>query len=425
MVIPVEVAGAALSDELAHVEIPHLDDVRGNLTLPERTRTGARLVWTTSNSAVISSTGEVTRPEVGAPAARVTLTATLAGDAGRGISFDAVVTPLPVAEPYVGYLFVHFKGRFPADDERVYFALSDGNTALRWVELNGGAPVLTSVLGERGVRDPFIVRSPDGDSFYVVATDLNTSSTSWADAVRTGSRGFEVWESTDLVHWTEQRHVEVSPPDYGMTWAPEAYWDDTSGAFAVYWSSIIYPEGDRAAEAQPQIVLASTRDFVSISAPEPWLNVVGEPDFSAGVIDATMIRDRGRWYRFAKATYRGRADIVQQVSSSLRATQDSGAWSVQASAIATSTGTHEVEGPLIIRANDGDENGSGFYLFADEFGGRGYFPFWSPTLDDPRWERLPEVGLPRASRHGSLLAITQSERERLLAAFPPVVDRSE
>ena len=62
---------------------------------------------------------------------------------------------------YAGYLYVHFK-RESADGEQLYFALSDGDDPLHFDELNGGQPVLYSVLGERAVRDPHIVRSPDG-----------------------------------------------------------------------------------------------------------------------------------------------------------------------------------------------------------------------------------------------------------------------
>ncbi len=53
-----------------------------------------------------------------------------------------------------------------------YAAASRGNDALHWDELNGGRPVLTSSLGDGGVRDPFIIRSPRGDRFYLLATDL-------------------------------------------------------------------------------------------------------------------------------------------------------------------------------------------------------------------------------------------------------------
>ena len=126
---------------------------------------------------------------------------------------------------YVGYLYAFFK-RESADGEQIYFALSEANDALRFDDLNGGKPVLYSTLGECGVRYPHIVRSPEGDRFYLLATDLRLYvSRDWDRHQRRGSRSIMVWESTDLVNWGEGRLVEVAPPEAGNTWAPEAVWD--------------------------------------------------------------------------------------------------------------------------------------------------------------------------------------------------------
>lgn len=92
-----------------------------------------------------------------------------------------------VAE-YEGYMFAYFTGN-TVDGEKIRFAASNGNNALDWAELNGGQPVLTSTKGATGLRDPFIIRSADGGTFYILATDLSIGSgTSWDAAVRTGSR---------------------------------------------------------------------------------------------------------------------------------------------------------------------------------------------------------------------------------------------
>ena len=83
------------------------------------------------------------------------------------------VKPLPREEENERYFLGYFKGEGMADGEQIMFATSNGNTALDWTGLTGGRPSLVSQLGDQGLRDPHIVRSPDGDTFYMIATDLN------------------------------------------------------------------------------------------------------------------------------------------------------------------------------------------------------------------------------------------------------------
>lgn len=49
-------------------------------------------------------------------------------------------------------------------------SVSNANDPSSWTEVNGGAPVLTSTVGEGGVRDPSIIRSQDGFTFWIIAT---------------------------------------------------------------------------------------------------------------------------------------------------------------------------------------------------------------------------------------------------------------
>src|SRR5258708_530555 len=70
-----------------------------------------------------------------------------------------------------GFLFVTFNSEATPMSEQIYFGLSkDG---INWEALNDTKPVLVSTLGERGVRDPYILRSHDGKKFYLLATDLS------------------------------------------------------------------------------------------------------------------------------------------------------------------------------------------------------------------------------------------------------------
>jgi len=67
------------------------------------------------------------------------------------------------------YLFTHFKEKITPDGEQVYFGISrDG---FNWEEVNGGNPILTAELGEKGCRDIEIVRLHTG-GFVIITTDL-------------------------------------------------------------------------------------------------------------------------------------------------------------------------------------------------------------------------------------------------------------
>src|SRR5690606_12262578 len=135
------------------------------------------------------------------------------------------VVPAPTEAEDTAYLFAYFTGQ-GAENERIRYAVSRGNDILDWTVINDDQPVLVSEKGERGLRDPFLVRSPEGDRFYLLATDLNTSTTGLEGSQEFGSRYIEVWESTDLVNWSEQRHVLVASENAGNAWAPEAYYDE-------------------------------------------------------------------------------------------------------------------------------------------------------------------------------------------------------
>ncbi|KLU90452.1 hypothetical protein MAPG_10306 [Magnaporthiopsis poae ATCC 64411] len=316
-----------------------------------------------------------------------------------------------------GYAFLYFTGK----DEQIYLAASNGNNALSFTELNEGKPILKSGHGDKGVRDPFVMRSADGTKFYILATDLCTRcGTSWGDAQRRGSRHLEIWESPDLVTFSAQRHVLVSPEAYGNTWAPEAHWDAELGTYVVYWASGIYNDGPggnntgRERIEYQRMVYATTDDFVTFSAPRVW-----QDDPPHGRIDSTVIRagDNGTYYRFTKATTAdGCADIVQESSPSLTASL--GSWTRVASCIGKRAGTRDVEGPSIFKTNPSDVGGGGRYvLLADEFGGNGYVPLESNDLASGRWTLNRNYSFPVTPRHGTVISLTAAELERIKTAY--------
>ncbi|MFB8227204.1 family 43 glycosylhydrolase [Cellulosimicrobium sp. NPDC055967] len=402
----------------AALEVTNLDDVRGNLTLPTTGLHGASVTWEASSGA-ITPTGEVTRPAHGEDAETVTLTATVTvGTATATRELAAHVPPLPEQEDLAGYLFSYFVGEGTATGEQVYFGLSQGNDPLRYQNLNDNQPVLTSELGEKGLRDPFIIRSPEGDKFYQIATDLKIyGNGNWDASQRTGSKSIMVWESTDLVTWTDQRLVQVSPDTAGNTWAPEAYYDETIGAYVVFWASKLYAEDDpgHTGNTYNRMMYATTRDFVTFTEAQVWV----DPGYS--VIDSTVTRHDGQYYRFTKDERNNTSStpcskfILGEKSAELRSTDYEFITDCIGKANSLGGGINQGEGPTIFKSNTEEK----WYLFIDEFGGRGYVPFESTSLDAAEWTMSTDYQMPSRPRHGTVLPVTQAEYDRLLKTYQP------
>lgn len=105
------------------------------------------------------------------------------------------------------YLFVYFTGNDPVQEQISYAVSDDG---FNYTPLNGGKPVIASdsIALTGCVRDPHIMRTPDGD-YLMVATDMR-SSLGWAS-----NRGMVLMKSRDLVHW--QHHTVHFPEKYKGT----------------------------------------------------------------------------------------------------------------------------------------------------------------------------------------------------------------
>ncbi|MBO3743367.1 family 43 glycosylhydrolase [Actinoplanes flavus] len=394
----------------AALVVHDIDDVRGNLTLP------STATWVSSDPAVIAATGEVHRPATGSATRTVTLTATVTyGTATATREFTATVPPLPATAPYEGYLFSYFTGEGYANGEQVYHALSNGNNPLSWREINTGNPVLTSTKGTTGLRDPFIIRSPEGDKFYQIATDLKIyGNGDWDASQRTGSKSIMVWESTDLVDWTDQRLVEVSPDTAGNTWAPEAFWSKELGAYVVFWASKLYAanDPDHTGSTYNRMMYATTRDFHTFSEPKVWK----DPGYS--VIDSTVIEHDGVYHRITKDERNNSSTspcskfLIQEKSTDLLSTN----WDFQAECIGQGA-LSQGEGPLVFKSNTENK----WYMYIDEYGGRGYVPFSTTDLNSGRWTPEPAYTMPSRPRHGTILPVTRAEYDRISAKYeePP------
>lgn len=450
-----------VTQDLAAIEIANLDDIRTNFSVPTVGAQGSTIVWSiaeadAANAALRdgvradSRTVEVQRPAAGAQAVTVELTATATnGTASAGRTFSARIQPMPGGSTKTeAYFWTFFTGEGQGA-ERVSIAASKGNDALSWNTLNAGQPIFTSTVGTEGLRDPFIVRAPEGDKFYMIATDLKVAGLAggFTTAQISGSKYIEVWESNDLVTWSEQRHVEVSTDFAGNTWAPEAFWDEELDTFVVFWASNLYPTtnvADRTAVTYNRMMFATTDDFVTFSEPQIWTDV--RRGAGLGMIDSTVAKVDGVYHRFTKdeasMTIRQEksTDLLATITGSLPGTTGpADEWTLVKERVASGLpngepgGTYSSgEGANIFAANEGDVNNLDWFLFIDQPNYHGgpnhYVPFGSNDIDDGNaWQALGQklrVGLPQNAdggkpRHGTVIPVTRAEYQKVLEAYAP------
>ncbi|HXH78699.1 OmpL47-type beta-barrel domain-containing protein [Nocardioides sp.] len=417
------------------VTLVHADDVRGNLSLPEVGLHGTTFEWSSADPAVVTDTGEVTRPAHGGASVDVPLTVTGTSEGATATRTLMVrVRPTPGPADYEAYAFAYFAGESTDAAEKIYFGASNGNDPLDYDVLNDGRPVLSSAYGTRGLRDPFIIRSAEGDRFYLIATDLKAyPAVDFGEAQETGSKYIEVWESTDLVNWSDQRHIKVSSDFAGNTWAPEAFYDEAAGEYVVYWASALYPTTDQAgrdiATSYQRMLYATTRDFVTFSEPKPWIDV--KRGTGRGMIDATVVQDGDTYYRVVKdeASYTVRqersTDLRATVTGSLPTTTSTPGWQLVKEKVGAGQpnpwgGTFtQGEGPTVFRDNEVADR---WYMFIDQpsyHGGRGYLAFRTDDIASGDWQSVPTATLPSSPRHGTVIPVTQAELDTMRAAFQP------
>jgi arabinoxylan arabinofuranohydrolase len=298
-----------------------------------------------------------------------------------------------------GYLFATFKGEQSPMTEQIYFALSkDGR---QWSALNGGEPVLISKLGEKGVRDPFLIRSHDGKGFYLIATDLSIHlNGNWERAQTKGSRSIVIWESPDLVNWSKPRLVRVAAPDAGCAWAPEAIYNEDTGDYLVFWAS--KNRSDKF--AKQRIWAARTSDFRNFAKPFVYID---KPNH---VIDTTIVRENGKFYRFSKdEQFKA---ITMEVSETLK-----GPWeNVPDFSLSKLQG---YEGPQCYQLKPAADGKPALWcLVIDHYGkSEGYKPFVTDNLASGQFTAGPDFSFPFRFRHGSILPLSESEFERLESAY--------
>lgn len=280
-------------------------------------------------------------------------------------------------EEKTAYLVAYMKGD---DENHLYYALSE--EGFKFTPLNNGNPVLEANLNDKLIRDPHVIKDKDG-VYHLVAT------VSWT------KRPFTVWDSKDLVRWENERLVDVAPDSASKTWAPEFFYDDENDTYFVHWTGEINNDWNTAS-----IYYSTTDDFQHFSAPK----ILYKDDM--GILDANITKINGKYH------------LVYRKNGIWVATSDhaQGPYSN-----AYQLTTDNVEGPFVFPLNDNN----GYGIVWDYFGNSAGFGLWT-SPDFKNWTRVTNetapfyndsVEFPAGIRHGSIIGLTNKEKEKLLKNF--------
>lgn len=309
---------------------------------------------------------------------------------------------------YEAYLMTHFVFiEQDADHEQVYMSVSkDG---INWEFLNNRKCVLKSTIGEKGVRDPFCVRKADGSGYVILATNLSiyhriqntddinkvwyNSRNHYPDNTMPASHDIIIWESDDLINWSEARAVTVGPENTGTAWAPKCIYDKKKNAYMIFFACT-REENDY---SDIQIYSCYTKDFKEFTPAKIWIDNSASGE---GALDVSVVEEKGRYYRIYKST-----TIVEETAEEL-----DGKWERIETNIHSLCNKHE--GPAPYKSN---ETGLWYVLLdclhKETFG---YELLKTADLASGVFEK-EKVNFPDGIiyRHGSVMPITPDEYNRL------------
>ena len=260
---------------------------------------------------------------------------------------------------------------------------------------------------------------------WVKANAVDTWNGIWSissGAGGSGSHGMVVWESDDLVNWSEPWIAEIAPENAGCTWAPEFIYDAMTGEYVVYWSATTIELNENEEITQEYenhaIYYAKTRDFRTFT--EPVLYHAGGEDSSGKrikVIDSTMIEDDGKYYRYTKNESCGVIEI--DVADSVLGTFTPIASTALSTTLPSQQGA--VEDPIIFKLNEKSADGkTQWCLMVDRFArGQGYYPLITTDLASGDFTLLDndDFYMPSKYRHGYVMPVTAAEYDALQRAY--------
>lgn len=285
------------------------------------------------------------------------------------------------------FLFAYFKGN---GEDGLHLALSDDGRT--WTALNDDKPFLRSGVGSKLMRDPCILRGPDG-TFHLVWTS------GWNDRTMFGYAC-----SKDLLEWTEPKAVTVmeDEPECRNVWAPELFYDEAGKRFLVFWSSTVpgkFPDTDKTGDDgyNHRVYSVATKDFKTFTKSKLFY------DGGFNVIDATLAKVGEKYLLVVKD------ETKTPVRKNLRiaaADAPEGPFGPAGEPFTISW----VEGPSVLRV--GDE----YLVYFDHYARPQYYGAVS-TKDFKTWKDVSrEMSFPRGCRHGTMIRIPKAAADRLPGA---------
>ncbi len=304
----------------------------------------------------------------------------------------------------MAYLFGHFKEKITPDGEQVYFALSrDG---FNWKQINGGNPVLTSTMGEKGCRDIEVIRLHTG-GFAVITTDLSIAyrmdenyQVNWKEVNSTGSKCLCFWKSDDLINFSEQKRIYFGRDDFGCLWAPEVFYDEIREEYLIHWGSTVKEDN----YTHMSIYCSTTKDFESFSEPKLFFTKDNE------ILDTHLVKVGDTYHLFYKNAEHPPMNMHATSKDLYGPYEHDKAFEDY---MATFEKPGSYEGPTTLTLPDGR-----WCLMLDFFGCEkekmGYVPFVSSKPGDSNFKRATEsFSFPYGFKHGGIIEISDEEYEKL------------
>ncbi len=303
------------------------------------------------------------------------------------------------------YLFTHFKEKVTPDGEQVYFGKSfDG---INWEQVNGGNPVLTANLGEKGCRDIEITRLHTG-GFVILTTDLCIAyrmdeqyRVDWKKVNSTGSKCLRMWKTDDLVNFSEEKLIYFGRDDFGCLWAPEIFFDEINEEYLIHWGSTVAEDNF----THMSIYCCTTKDFETFSEPKLYFTKDNE------ILDTHIQKVDGVYHLFYKNAEHPPMNMHATSDNLYGPFEHDKAFEKYMDEKIDRPGSYE--GPTVYTLPDGR-----WCMMLDFFGCEksqmGYVPFVSSKSGDMNFERVPEqFTFPYGFKHGRVIEITEEEYKSL------------